>query len=102
MSNPAIVLEISQASQWKASHGGKHVPAPRHPTVLHPSREAAEQAAMRLASGHANGVFAVLEVVSVAKAIKVPTHITLNGKVVAEQPLTRLMQVSDPGEEIPF
>lgn len=70
--------------------------------MLHPSREVAEQEALRLAGAHPERMFAVLEVVTATRAVKVPAHVTLGGQVFAERSLTRLMQVSDGRDDIPF
>ena len=79
-------------------------PNPRRlpPTVLHPSREVAEQEALRLASAHPERIFAILEVVTATRTVKVPTHVTLGGQVFADRNLARLMQVGDGRDDVPF
>ena len=62
----------------------------------------AEQEALRLASAHPERLFAILEVVSATRTVKVSTHITLGGQVFAERNLARLMQVGDGPDDVPF
>ena len=103
MSNPCLILEVSDHEQWAPFRGCRKLPLTRQPTVLHPSREVAEQEAIRLSLAHPECMFAVLEVVSAARSVKVPTHVTVGGKVFAERLLPRLMLVGDDASsDIPF
>ena len=101
MSNPCMVLDVTEHTDWAPFLGCRRIPEDCRPTVLHPSREVAEQEALRLASAHPERLFAILEVVSATRTVKVPTHITLGGQVFAERNLAQLMQVGDgPDDEI--
>ncbi len=100
MSGPCVILEVTDAEHWEPFRGCKKIREYRRPTVLHPSREVAEQEALRLAAENVHSRFVVLEAAVVAAAVKVPTHITLGGKVVAERFMPALMQVDE--DEVPF
>ena len=102
MSNPCLVLEVSERDDWQPFRGCHRGPEDCRPTVLHPSREVAEQEAMRLASAHPGRMFAILEVVSATRTVKVPTHVTLGGTVFMDRDLPRLMVVGDNGDDVPF
>ncbi|CAM3352290.1 hypothetical protein [Paracidovorax anthurii] len=102
MSNPCLILEVSDHDQWEPFRGCQRLPPDRRPTVLHPSREVAEEEALRLARTHPGRMFAVMEVVTAARTVAVPTHVTLGGLVFADRQLPRLMQVGDGADEIPF
>ena len=102
MSNPCMVLDVAEHTDWAPFLGCRRIPEDCRPTVLHPSREVAEQEALRLASAHPERLFAILEVVSATRTVKVPTHITLGGQVFAERNLARLMQVGDGPDDVPF
>lgn len=102
MSKPCLVLDLTEMDQWTTLRGCLHIPELRRPTVLHPSREVAEEEALRLAAAFPGRLFTVFEVVAAARTIKAPTHITLGGKVLAERDLPRLMQVSAEQEDVPF
>ena len=47
-------------------------------------------------------MFAILEVVTATRTVKVPTHVTLGGQVFADRNLARLMQVGDGRDDVPF
>ena len=51
MSNPCMVLDVTDHDQWAPFRGCHRIPEDCRPTVLHPSREVAEQEALRLATG---------------------------------------------------
>ena len=51
MSNPCMVLDVTEHDQWAPFRGCHRIPEDCRPTVLHPSREVAEQEALRLAPG---------------------------------------------------
>lgn len=102
MSNPCVVIDVLDHGHWAPFLGCRRVPEDCRPTVLHPSREVAEQEALRLATAHPERMFAIFEVVSATRTVKVPTHITLGGRVFAERNLARLMQVGDGRDDVPF
>ena len=52
MSNPCMVLDVTEHDQWAPFRGCHRIPEDCRPTVLHPSKEVAEQEALRLASAH--------------------------------------------------
>jgi hypothetical protein len=100
VSNPCVIIEVSDADQWEPRHGCKVIPSIRQATVLHPSREVAEAEAMRLQARRPGRLFAVFEAVSAATSAKVPTHITLGGAVVAERQMPTLVELGE--YDIPF
>jgi len=100
MSNPCLILEVSGADQWEPFRGCRRIDPAIRPTVLHPSREWAEAEALRLTKAHPGRLFAVFEAVTAGHAVKVPSHITLGGKVVAEQWMPGLVQIGEG--DIPF
>ena len=102
MSNPCMVLDVTDHDQWAPFRGCHRIPEDCRPTVLHPSREVAEQEALRLASAYPERMFAILEVVTATRTVKVPTHVTLGGQVFADRNLARLMQVGDGRDDFPF
>ena len=102
MSNPCMVLDVTEHGQWAPFRGCHRIPDDCRPTVLHPSREVAEQEAPRLATAHPERMFAILEVVTATRTVKVPTHVTLGGQVFSDRNLARLMQVGDGRDDVPF
>lgn len=97
-----MVLDVTEHGQWAPFRGCHRIPDDCRPTVLHPSMEVAEQEALRLASAHPERMFAILEVVTATRTVKVPTHVTLGGQVFADRNLARLMQVGDGPDDVPF
>jgi hypothetical protein len=59
---------------------------------------------VRLAGLHPGSRFVVFEAVAAGVTVKVPTHTTLGGKVVAERSMPTLVQFKsdDDSDEIPF
>lgn len=103
MSNPCVVIEVSGRDAWPPFRGCHRIPDDCRPTVLHPSREVAEQEALRLAVAHPNGMFAIFEVVTATRTVKVPAHVTLGGQVLGERTMPSLMQVGDElTDDLPF
>lgn len=100
MSNPCLVLEVSTVDSWEPFRGCRRLPLEGRPTVLHPSREVAQQEALRLSAAHPGRVFAVFEAATAARSVKVPTHITLGGKVVAERFMPSLVELGE--FDLPF
>lgn len=100
MSNPCMILEASDADQWAPFHGCRRIEAGNRPTVLHPSREIAEAEALRLAQAHPGRLFVVFEAATAGRSLKVPTHITLGGTVVAERWMPGLVQIGE--DDVPF
>lgn len=100
MSNPCLILEVSDADNWAPFRGCKKIPMGGHPTVLHPSREVAEQEAQRLCRERPHQRFAVFEAAVIAQAVQVPSHVTLSGKVVASTLQATLVDLFD--DEVPF
>lgn len=95
-----MVLEVSDADQWAPFRGCRKIAADHRPTVLHPSREVAEAEALRLCEAHPGRLFVAFEAVTGARSVKVPTHITLGGQVIAERWMPGLVQIGE--DEIPF
>ena len=102
MSNPCVVIDVTEHSAWAPFKGCHRIPDDCRPTVLHPSREVAEQEALRLATAHPDRMFAIFEVTGATRTVKVPTHVTLGGRVFAERNLPRLMHVGDGRDDVPF
>lgn len=100
MSNPCLVLEVSTVDSWEPFRGCRRIPLEGRPTVLHPSREIAEQEAVRLNAANPDRMFAVFEAATAARSVKVPTHITLGGKVIAERSMPQLVELGE--FDIPF
>lgn len=95
-----VIIAVDRPGQWRsAPGGGKHIPPNKVCTVLQPSREVAEREALRLAKEYPGAAFVVLEAVTIARHQRVPTHVSLSGKVVADAPGSVLAAVSD---EVPF
>lgn len=100
---PCLVVDMTGVEKWDTHHsGGARVPARQQPTVLHSSREIAEREALRLAARFPGRGFVVLEATVLAATCKVPTHITLGGKVVAEQNRALLIDLADDPDALPF
>ena len=104
-----MILEVSEAENWQpgaplAMDGGgtRVIPPVRRPTVLQPDRETAEREALRLARVHPGARFVVFEAVAAGITVKVPTHTTLGGKVVAEGDVPTLVHFKDEDDGIPF
>lgn len=100
MSNQCVILEVSGSDQWPPFRGCRRIAPDDRPTVLHPSREIAEAEALRLTRAHPGRLFVVFEAVTAGHSVKVPTHITLGGAVVAEQWMPSLVQIGP--DDIPF
>jgi hypothetical protein len=101
VSNPCVIIEISDIEQWAGAFGGgKKLPMDGRPTILQPDRETAEAEAKRLAKLHFGKHFCVLEAQVVAKAIDLPSHITVSGNVWNTRREAVLLTVDD--EEVPF
>ena len=100
---PCMVVDLTGVEKWDSHFsGGARVPARQVPTVLHSSREVAEKEALRLAARFPGRGFVVLEATVVAATCKVPTHVTLGGKVVAEQDRAMLIDLADDPDALPF
>lgn len=100
MSGPCLILEISDAEGWAPFRGCRRIADIRRPSVLHPSREVAEAEALRLSGAHPDRTFAVFELAVAATSVKVPTHITLGGQVLAERHIASLVILGD--DDVPF
>lgn len=96
-----VILAVDRRSQWRpAMGGGKHIPSGKLSTVLQPSRPVAEQEALRLAKQNPGVDFLVLEAVAIAKHQRVPTHVTIGGKVVVDEPGAVLAAIAE--DNVPF
>lgn len=100
MSNPCLVLEVSETDRWAPFRGCRRIPEQDRPTVLHPTREIAEAEALRLNQAHPDQLFAVFEAVTAARSVRVPTHITLGGAIFAERNMPALVKIDE--DEVPF
>lgn len=93
-----VILAVDRPDQWRpAVGGGKHIPSSKVCTVLQPSRAVAEREALRLAKEHPGVDFLVLEAVAIAKHQRTPTHVTIGGKVVADEPGSTLAAIAEDG-----
>ncbi|HEU6454934.1 MAG TPA: hypothetical protein VN201_05680 [Roseateles sp.] len=97
-----LILETSDAENWAPHYGSRMIPAERRPTIAQPSRQVAECEALRLAKRHPGRRFLVLEAVCAGITVTVPTHITVGGVVHTTRSEARLVDVSEPGDEVPF
>ncbi len=100
MSNPCIILCVTNLGGWGPVHGCQRIPAESQPTVLHPNRQIAEMEAQRLARTHPGQQFAVLEAQVLAKSTEVPTHVTLTGVVLKSRVDAVLLNIDE--DEVPF
>lgn len=100
---PCLVVDVTDFQHWGTHHsGGSLVPGDCRPTVLHLSRQVAELEAKRLAAAHPSRTFCVLEAAVLAACVRVPTHITLGGKVVKESQRPMLIDLADDPNALPF
>lgn len=100
---PCVVVDVTDFDTMTAAPVGGGVQlGKKSPTVLQPSRDVAEREALRLAARNPGRHFLVLEACIVARAVKVPTHITLGGKVVAESLRPSLIALADDPNALPF
>jgi hypothetical protein len=100
-----LILEMGDSGDWAPRLGARQIPERRRPTMLQPSREVADQEAVRLAREHPGRRFVVFAPVVQGVTVKVPTHVTLAGRVVAERDQALLVAINDPDEfddELPF
>jgi hypothetical protein len=99
-----LILDITEAPLWQLVHaigdtGPRRIPQRNCPTVLQPDRATADKEALRLASCHPGRQFVVFEPVAQAMTVKVPTHVTLAGKVVSERHQVCLAAVKPDAED---
>lgn len=98
-----VIIELSDSEAWPPRHGCKVIPPGKGPTILHPSREIAEAEAVRLVDANPARRFVVFEAVAAGITVRVPTHVTLGGKVVAERSGAELVRIDDDEDDgIPF
>lgn len=101
-----IIIEMSEAEQWPSAEWApsKVIPAVRRPTMLQPDRETAEREALRLTEMHPGRRFVVFAPVSAGVTAKIPTHVTLGGKVFAERHQATLVEFGEEPDDdgIPF
>ena len=100
MSNPCLILDVTLIANWPQRHGGHQIPDVRRPSLLQPSREIAEAEALRLNKSNPGHHFVVFESISMARTIKVPTHVSISGQVLFEGNLPQLVAIDDG--DIPF
>ncbi|MCU7371581.1 hypothetical protein PEC18_12160 [Paucibacter sp. O1-1] len=92
--SPCLIVDVTDVDQWSvAPHGGKVIPVGKRPTVLVPSRALAETEAKRLAGTSPRRRFAIFEACLLATTVKVPTHITVGGAVVADREAPHLVEI---------
>lgn len=105
MNFPHLIVEMSEAHQWdgapQAGRWAKVVPADRRPTILQQDRETAEKEALRLAGEHPGKRFVVFAPIAAGVTAKVPTHVSISGKVIVERSVPALGSIDDLNE-VPF
>lgn len=104
-----LILDMTEAELWEdmtiPAAAPKRIPSECRPTVLQKDRETAELELLRLAKRYPGRRFVLFEPRAQAVTIKVPTHATLGGKVVAERTETLLVTIqdpTDPNDDLPF
>lgn len=102
MSNPCLILDVTQIDHWAPRLGGHVIPEIRRPSLLQPTREIAEAEALRLNKAHPGHHFVVFEARSMSRTVKVPTHVSINGQVLLEGNLPQLVTIDDGDIQIPF
>lgn len=101
MSNPCIIIEISDIDTWPVAHGGgRRLPEDNRPTVLQPDRDTAEKEAKRLARLSPNKRFCILEAQVVATTIEIPSHVTVSGEVWSTRREAVIVTMAE--NEVPF
>jgi len=100
MASAFVIIDVTEgdrfdAPSWPRRHGGLVIPERRRPTILQGDREVVHAEALRLAAAHPGHHFVVFEAARVAHSVKVPTHVTLRGKVFAERDHAVLSDVCD-------
>jgi hypothetical protein len=90
---PCLIVDVTGVDDWTSVRGRPVMPLDKRPTVLQPSRSAAELEAKRLAGEHPGHRFAVFEACIVSTTVTVPSHITLGGRVVAERQVPHLIEI---------
>ncbi len=100
MGKPCMILDITAEMYWQPFKSCRRIDQQHLATVLHPSREVAEEEALRLTNAHPGRRYAVFEVVSAVHTVKVPTQVSWQGKVQAEQSLVQLVKIED--DDVPF
>jgi hypothetical protein len=92
--SPCLIVDVTDVDKWSvAHHGGKEIPIGKRPSALIPSRAHAETEAKRLASASPGRRFAIFEACLLVTTVKVPTHITVGGAVVAEREMAHLVEI---------
>lgn len=109
MASAFVIIDVTEgdrfhAPSWARRHGGLVIPERRRPTILQGDREVADTEALRLAAAHPGHQFVVFQAARVAHTVRVPTHVTLGGKVFAERDQAVLSDVCDPDSDdwLPF
>lgn len=104
-----LILDITDAHNWDDMAvpltRPKRIPVDCRPTVLQADREAAERELMRLAKRYPRNTFLLFEPTAKGVTIKVPTHVTIAGRIVAERDETLLVKVQDVADlddDLPF
>lgn len=100
MTEAFVIIDIADSDEWPLRFGNSHaIPDAKRPTILNLSRDAVEQEALRLANAYPLGRFCIFEASQVTVAVKVPTHVNFEGKVLNTENAVRLAKL--PGE-VPF
>lgn len=102
-----LIVELSDHQSWgqPAHMIGPNapyiIPEARRPTMLQVDRKTAEREALRLATMHPGKVFVVFAPVCAGITAKVPTHVNINGDVVATRQVPAISEIGEP-DDIPF
>ncbi len=100
LSNPCLVLDITDAHSWEAVRGYKRIEEKNRPSALQPSLPHAQEEAKRLGRMFPGRTFGVFQITCAAIPVRVPSRISFSGEALEEQVSSALVEVGpDP---IPF
>lgn len=95
-----LIVDVTDLDDYPDHFGGGHcLPLRWRPTVVQAGRATADREALRLAKAHPDRRFFVFEAVAAGLTIKVPTHVSISGRVLVEGSTAALVQI---GESTPI
>lgn len=100
---PCLILDVTDAMDQAPyrPQGCEVIPAEKRPTILQPNRATAEREALRLAKLNPGRRFAIFEACAMSLSVDVPTHVSLDGKVLISGKQPALVLI-DQRDEVPF